>query len=145
MEQPGITRRGVLRGAVVGAAALALGGTAVASPLLSAVSAAGTTKAPASGFKFAQAVFAPLVGKPFEVQVNGAWRTIVLDAVKVKPTTSTGESFSLLFDGLAPAFGQNTYQVQQASLGQFAMFVAPVNQPDSMQRYESVVNNRRPH
>lgn len=146
MEQPGITRRGVLRGAVIGAAALALGGTAVASPLLSAVSAAGTTKAlPGSGFKFTQAVFSPLVGKAFKVQVDGAWRTIVLDAVMAKTTAGSQESFSLLFDGLTPAFHQNTYQVQQASLGQFAMFVAPVNQTNRMQRYESVVNNRQQH
>jgi hypothetical protein len=146
MDQPGITRRGVLRGAILGAGALVVGGTAVASPLLSAaVSAAGMTKAvPASGFKFVQAAFTPLVGKAFKVKVNGTWRTIVLDAVLAKPGAG-GERFSLLFDGLAPAFGQDTYQVQQASLGQFAMFVAPVDQPNRMQRYESVVNNRQPH
>jgi hypothetical protein len=34
--------------------------------------------------------------------------------------------------------------MKQASLGQFAMFVAPVNQPDRTQRYESVINHREP-
>ena len=60
----------------------------------------------------------------------------------VRPGAGTGESFSLLFDGPIPAFTQGTHQVQQASLGQFAMFVAPVNQPRKTQRYEAVINNR---
>jgi hypothetical protein len=150
-EQSGITRRGVLRGAVFGAAALAIGGTAAASPLFSGVGGAtdsapgAATKLRASGVNFAQGTFTPLVGKPFSVQVDGSWRTVVLDAVVAHTHPGTGESFSLLFDGMAPAFSQDTYQVKQASLGQFAMFVAPVNQPDRMQRYESVINHRQPH
>jgi hypothetical protein len=104
--------------------------------------AAATKQAAASGVVFAQGAFTPLVGKPFSVQVGGSWRTIVLDAVAGHPRPGTGESFSLIFDGMAPAFGQDTYQVKQASLGQFAMFVAPVNQPGRMQRYESVINHR---
>jgi hypothetical protein len=150
-EQSGITRRGVLRGAVFGAAALAIGGSAVASPLFSGVvgatdSATGIATKPAtSGISFAQGTFTPLVGQPFSVQVDGSWRTVVLDEVVAHTRPGHGESFSLVFDGMAPAFSQATYQVKQASLGQFAMFVAPVNQPNRMQRYESVINHRQPH
>jgi hypothetical protein len=149
-EESGITRRGVLRGAVFGAAALALGGTAAASPLFSGVvgatdSASGTAaKLGASGVKFAQGTFTSLVGKPFSVRVHGSWRTVVLDEVVGHTHPGRGESFSLLFDGMEPAFVQDTYEMKQASLGQFAMFVAPVNQPDRMQRYESVINHRQP-
>jgi hypothetical protein len=148
MEQPGITRRSVIRLAGLGTAAIALGGVAGASPFLSTtVDAANRTvgtkaAAPAAGVTFALATFTPLLGKAFRVKADGTTHTIVLDAVVARPGTAPGESFSLLFNGDIPAFTQGTYQVQQASLGQFAMFVAPVNQPTHRQRYEAAVNTR---
>jgi hypothetical protein len=149
MDQPGITRRSVIRLAGLGAAALALGGAAAASPLLS-VSVGATnqtvgtkTAAPAAGVTFALATFTPLLGKSFGLEANGTTHNIVLDAIVARPGVGPGESFSLMFNGVMPAFQQGTYQVRQASLGQFAMFVAPVNQPKQRQRYEAAVNTRR--
>jgi hypothetical protein len=145
MDQPGITRRSVLRLAGFGAAALAVGGAVAASPL--AAGAAGATRrvvtpTRASGVSFARATFAPLVGRGFSVSTNGAWQTVVLDKIVDHPGAGQGESFSLQFNGATPAFGQGTYQVHEPSLGQFALFVTPINLPKQPQTYEAVINNR---
>jgi hypothetical protein len=121
------------------------GGALAASPLVSGVVGAVNLLA-SPAVSFTQSAFTPLIGTTFKVAANGSRREITLDAVKAGWTSAGGESFSLLFDGDADsAFTQDTYQVRHSSLGQFAMFIVPINQPKGTQRYEAVINTRSHH
>ncbi len=53
-----------------------------------------------------------------------------------------GTQFSLLFSGPTPAFGQETYAMEHAVLGHFALFIVPVGKPNgSVQTYQAIINN----
>ncbi len=57
-------------------------------------------------------------------------------------TSMTGQQFSLLFQGPAPAFRQETYAVEHGSLGHFSLFLVPVGKPEGhVQTYQAIVNN----
>ncbi|HYR61103.1 MAG TPA: hypothetical protein VET24_00470 [Actinomycetota bacterium] len=97
---------------------------------------------------FTRSAFQPHVDTPFRLQTGA--RAVDLQLVSVqqlsqrtaKGAALKGTQFSLLFSGPTPAFGQETYAMEHAVLGHFALFIVPVGKPNgSVQTYQAIINN----
>lgn len=87
------------------------------------------------------ATFTPLVNSMFRFSVGG--RTVGLPLKQVidkRPPGTSAECFSLIFAGALPSFKQGTYAVDQASIGEFSLFVVPVGRRSDGQDYEAAFN-----
>lgn len=98
-----------------------------------------------------KSTFAPYVGTEFRVAVKSSKvRTITLIEINDSPDASVkdvfpkAECFSLMFSSPAGmTFPQNTYQVEHAALGKFALFLAPVERRTGINpEYHEAVFNR---
>jgi hypothetical protein len=94
-----------------------------------------------------EASYRPLLGAPFQViSARGVDLKLVgvrsLGALSVGNTRMTGrEHFALDFEGPAGnPLGSSLHQLAHPDLGRFQLFLAPVGQPGSVQRYEAVIN-----
>ncbi len=94
---------------------------------------------------FTQAMFASLVGKPFRVHLNDAdsveVELVEALALPIRPRSRREQPFSLVFRGPKDRLLlQQTYAVDQESLGKFELFLVPI-QPDAEGfRYEAIFN-----
>jgi hypothetical protein len=149
MEKATFTRRSVLGGAAIATTAAIVGEIAVSSARASTPF---TVSPGVAAFREAQ--FAKLVGASFRVQVGSSSQTLILSSVTplaiahlpqhktAGGATTTGEQFSLLFSGpVATPFTQGTYPIYSSSLGNFAMFLVPVNIASSHQSYQAIIVN----
>src|SRR5438270_13863544 len=91
--------------------------------------------------------FAGVVGKPFQVQFKGrpSLTLHLADARPLRRPAGTyrlaGEGFSLRFEGPpAPILPQDTYRVENTTLGSFDIFLVPMGPQQSAPAYEAVVN-----
>jgi len=89
-----------------------------------------------------QANFAPHLNTSFRVRLpdGRAAALTLLDVENLVPATE-GECFSLKF-AVAPhaGFPQGTHLIEQAALGQFHLFLAPVDRPGRILIYEAIIN-----
>jgi hypothetical protein len=149
MEKATFTRRSVLGGAAIAATAAIVGEIAVSSS-----NAATPVTAPQGVAAFREAQFAKLVGQSFRIQIGSSSQTLILSSVTplaiahlpqhktAGGAATTGEQFSLLFTGSpATRFTQGTYSLSSPSLGNFAMFLVPVNIAKTHQTYQAIIVN----
>ena len=87
--------------------------------------------------------FEPYLGKRFLVHVNDQV-SIELELVEIKDMgTDLMETFSLLFRGPRDrVFFQNTYRVTQPDMGEFNLFLGPVDIKRTNDIYYEAVFNR---
>ncbi len=141
MERRTVSRRGVLGIALVAATAA----TAGFDGLLASVAGAATPAFP----RLRQSEFQNLIGNVFRVRGSRIATSITLASVTPLAMTglphnrklkTTGEQFSLLFDGPTSAdFPQGTYTLSTPSLGNFGLFIVPVGQRSTRQEYQSII------
>lgn len=130
-----------------------LASSASAKALSSTTSAAGRHAVPArlgsTAAPFTTTVFQGQVNTAFRVQAGAKAVELQLTSVQQlaqrtsKGTPLRGQQFSLVFSGPAQTLTQETYAMEHATLGHFALFLVPVGMPGttSGQRYEAIVNN----
>jgi hypothetical protein len=133
---PAFTRRGLLRaGGAVGAAAVV--GTKPWAP-----AAASASGAPSP---LLRSSYASLAGSQFAIDGIGVKLVSVSDlpaAATVKVLAGSEEAFALMFSGpLSPAIESGIHTFRHRRLGEFELFVAPVDIADDDQHYEVVVNS----
>ena len=81
------------------------------------------------------------VGSTFRVHVDATTAVdVTLTEVATHDRHPAWESFSLLFMGGTPAFGQGMYPVEHPALGSFPLFLVPIISDGEGQRYEAVFN-----
>jgi hypothetical protein len=87
--------------------------------------------------------YRPHVGTPFELP--GVPFSLVLEAVEAFETSAT-EGFSLRFTGpQSPLIPQGIRAMEHPSLGQFELFLVPVQDPRTdIHTYEAIFNRLRP-
>jgi hypothetical protein len=94
---------------------------------------------------FTKVVFMAQVNTTFRLQTKLA-KPVDMRLIEVKDTgpipdqqKSGKECFSLVFRG-QPGLRQNTYMIEHAALGKFALLLVPVGQDRKGSYYEAVVN-----
>jgi hypothetical protein len=93
-----------------------------------------------------RSAFVPLVGEVFEIIHDGGTLPVVLRQVSdLKPAVRPGaeDQFSLMFTDarLRPALQGRTYAISHARYGGIALFVAPVDRPETTQCYQAIINS----
>lgn len=145
-EPSDLSRRNLLRG---GAAAFLAAGLPMARPpigrgpvgsLLSRLPAHAPTRFRAAPLR--QSEYAPYVNTAFRFLVDRETVQTTLTGVVTRTKASVnGEAFSLEFSAPpSTALTQGTYTVSHDKLGQFSLFVVPVDRPASGQTYEAAFN-----
>ena len=89
--------------------------------------------------------FAQQVNSRFQVQLDQQ-NTVELELTEISEAKREGnqEQFSIVFRGPANAFlGQETRSVSHPEMGQFHLFLVPVNQDAEGFYYEAVFNRFR--
>jgi hypothetical protein len=86
--------------------------------------------------------FHPLLGTTFTVAAAGGTQDLILSKITEHPTArpGKGECFSLIFSSSDSTTQSGTHTLVHPSLGSFGMFISPVGDEPSSQRYEAVVN-----
>jgi hypothetical protein len=134
----GLTRRHVVRAGAAGAAAVWLGGF----ERLAGLAGATTLKAP-----LRRSSYAGLSGT-FAVAVGAGTQTLEFAGVEDLPIAASrpelrghDDAFSLQLRGDATtAFPQGTRQFSHPDLGEFSLFLAPVEQATETQTYEAIID-----
>ena len=132
-----LTRRRFLCSAAGGAAltALAASGIRTLSPQASAAQLEARTA------KVGEEDFVRCLRQSFRFSSAAAAVDLELEAVEQRPAVGGGESFAAVFRGpAAQPLRQDTYEVWNRSLGDFALFVVPWQAQGNVQRYEAVFN-----
>jgi hypothetical protein len=137
----GLSRRAFL----VGSAALA--GTGAAALLAPGGAAAVISAARSRAIDMRRSAFVPLLGETFEiVHADGALPVVLRQVSDLEPAVRPGceDEFSLMFTDarLRPPLEQGIHVISHARQGQIALFVAPVERRQTVQRYQVIVNNR---
>jgi hypothetical protein len=138
-----LTRRRLMQAGAGTAAALYLGGF----ERLSGV--AGASWAPAS---LRRSSYAGLAERSFQVWVDGVPQVLELAGADDLPVAATvpslrglDDAFALHFTGVAgAAFSGATRELVHPELGRFSLFLAPVEQPGEVQRYEAIIDRTVP-
>jgi hypothetical protein len=138
-SRPGLSRRRLVQLGAGSAVALYLGGF----ERLSAAAAATATPAPLrrSSYKL-------LAERSFLVNVDGSPQTIELIAAEDLPVADNvptlqglDDAFALHFAGSTDAaFAGGTREIAHPELGEFTLFLAPVEQQADTQRYEAIID-----
>lgn len=130
-----ISRRRFLAGAVTAAAVAAL-------PLATAERASAATLSKAAP-TLTRSTFIPLVQSSFKmIDARGKTVSVVLSDIGDLNAASAGSQtrFSLVFDGPTKTAGpQGMYSFRNATLGDFSLFVVPVDRGVVAQHYQAVV------
>jgi hypothetical protein len=122
-------------------------GLAAAAALTGGLAVAGFTSRVRQFGELGYKEFAGVVGKSFQVQFKGR-PSLTLRLADARPLPRpagpyrpAGEGFSLRFEGPpAPVLAQDTYRVENATLGSFDIFLVPIGPQQSAPTYEAVVN-----
>jgi hypothetical protein len=138
-EVPGLTRRRLIGVGAAGAATLWLGGF----DRLASIAGASTTSS-----SLRRSGYLSLSDLSFAVSVDGATHTLELIGVGDLPIAATvptliglDDAFALYFRGTATdSFAGGTRVFQHPDLGEFSLFVSPVDQPDTTQVYEAIID-----
>jgi hypothetical protein len=96
-----------------------------------------------------RSAFVPLVGDTFEIiHERGSLPVVLRQVSDLKPTLRPGaeDQFSLMFTDarLRPALQEGTYGIRHARQGRIALFVAPVDRPQTTQHYQAIINQPVP-
>jgi hypothetical protein len=102
--------------------------------------------APSTTIALRRSAFVPLVGDTFEIIHQGGSLPVVLRQVTdLKPTLRPGaeDQFSLMFTDarLRPALQDGTYGISHPRHGRIALFVTPIDRPQTTQHYQAVINH----
>lgn len=109
------------------------------------------TAAPQNSSFMSKATFAPLLNTPFVIETDGAkdlevrlieLQDLVPAAKRQQAARHGKECFSLTFRASSyEPLRQNTYRVQHATLGTFALFIGPVKSRQHGMIYEAIINH----
>jgi hypothetical protein len=136
-----VTRAALTRREVLGAG-LGVVGSALALGTIGF----GVLDRSARGSYLAETTYRPLVGSVFNVETPSGKLDLTLAGTRSVGPLRHGqtllfgkENFALDFKGRL-GITSGTHALSHPALGQFQLFINPVGQPGSVQRYEAIVN-----
>jgi Domain of unknown function (DUF6916) len=136
-----VTRAAFTRREVLGAG-LGIAGSALALVTIGS----GLLYRSKQGSYLVETTYRPLVGSVFNVEAPGGSVGLTLAGTRSLGPLRYGESlifgkenFALDFKG-RPGIVSGTHVLTHPALGQFQLFINPVGQPGSIQRYEAIIN-----
>ena len=141
-ESGGLTRSGLIKAGAVAALVAGTGGTGAALAGAAGLGAAapGIGKPKPGAAYLHHASYVPLVGTTFRVHRPEA-RALRVKLIEARKLRSRGESFSLLFRGKPQAgFGSGIFRLQHPALGDFELFIGPVDRGVKGLHLEAVIN-----
>ncbi len=108
---------------------------------------AGTDQAAPAKLALRRSAFLPLVGQTFQIARGRSSRNVVLRQVgDLKPTVRPGaeDQFSLIFTnaGHRPVLLQGTYLIRHTRRSQVSLFLVPVGERETVQRYQAIIDSR---